>query len=397
MKSNTPVIRLRKNEHRRVLQGHSWVFANEIGETEGAPEQGAIVAVQDAAKNFLGIGFYNKTSLIAVRLLSRADETVDADFFTRRLETASRLREQLFPGSSAYRLIHGESDFLPGLTIDRFGDTYAVQILSAGMQNYQDTIVDLLVRKYAAKCVIAKNESHYRTLEGLERETKILAGEGAPVEFAVEGIRYEIDISSAQKTGFYFDQRENRKALDRFSYGARVLDCYCNAGGFALHAAGAGAREVIGVDSSAQAIAAATRNAALNGAAVCSFIESDVEERLHKYADAKEKFDVVILDPPAFAKNKKSVNAALRAYKSVNTLAMLLLNPGGVLATATCSHHISRDAFTEIAAASAAQTNQKIQILEYRGASPDHPVLPAMPETEYLKFVICRLVGNGSV
>jgi len=226
-----PVIRLKKHEHKRVLHGHAWVFSNEIEAVEGSPETGAVVAVQDAAKNFLGVGFYNKVSLIAVRMLSRADEAIDRNFFARRIGDAAALREKLFPGATAFRLAHGESDFLPGLIIDRFNEYYAIQTLSTGMEKFQDEICGILAEEYGAKGVIAKNDSRLRTLEGLERETKILHGAFTPVQITDGEARYEIDVAAGQKTGFYFDQRENRKAIRRFAPGARVLDCYCNAGG----------------------------------------------------------------------------------------------------------------------------------------------------------------------
>jgi 23S rRNA (cytosine1962-C5)-methyltransferase len=367
------------------------VFSNEIASMEGAPETGAVVSVVDASKNLLGVGLYNKTSLIAVRMLSRGEEIIDKDFFERRIAQADSYRKQLFPGATAYRMVHGESDFLPGLLIDRFNDHYAIQILSAGMEKFQNEICDVLKEKYSAKSIIAKNDSHLRALEGLERETNILHGEFASQKISDGDIFYEVDIASGQKTGFFFDQRENRKAIRLFSKGARVLDCFCNTGGFSLHAAAAGAAQVTGIDSSSAAIAAAKRNAEINGLA-CSFVEGDVVEQMKEYVAKKEQFDLVVLDPPAFAKNRKTLPAARNAYAEINTLAMLLLKSGGVLATASCSHHLSSEMFGEVVSSSAAKTHRKLQLIERRGASPDHPVLLSMPETEYLKFLLCRVV-----
>lgn len=388
-----PTVRLKKHEQRRLQAGHLWVFSNEIEEVDAEAETGSVVRIEDAAHNALGTGFYNKNSLIAVRVLSRKEEPVDRAFLVKRLRAAESLRHAVFPESVAYRLAHGESDLLPGLIIDRYNDSYVVQILSAGMQVFQDEITTILRDEFGAACVIARNESHLRALEGLSSETAVLHGTPAPVVITDGIVQFELDLVEGQKTGFFYDQRENRKTIRPFSHGARVLDCYTNIGGFALHAATAGAREVIGVDSSDRALASAATNAAHNGVAEkCRWIHGDVHATLKQYADARETFDIVVLDPPAFAKNRKSLNTAVKAYAELQTLALLLVREGGMLATASCSHHVSATLFEEIVAGAAAKTRRRVQILEKRGAAPDHPVLAGMIETEYLKFILARVV-----
>lgn len=388
-----PTVRLKKFEQRRLLAGHLWVFSNEIGEVDAEAETGSVVRVEDAAHNLLGMGLYHQHSLIAVRMLTRKEETIDRAFLATRLAAANALRSALFPGSTAYRLAHGESDLLPGLLIDRYNDAFVVQILSAGMQRFQDDILGILRDDFAARVVIARNDSSLRVLEGLSAENATLLGEPAPVVISDGIVEFEIDLVEGQKTGFFFDQRENRKAIRPFCANARVLDCHTNIGGFALHAATAGAREVIGVDSSERAIAAAGANAERNGVdGVCTWLRDDAHTVLKRFADARERFDVVVLDPPAFAKSKKSLKAAITAYEELQTLGLLLVREGGVLATSSCSHHVTRELFDEIIATASSRTRKRLQILERRGAAGDHPALSGMPETEYLKFVIGRVV-----
>lgn len=388
-----PTVRLKKHEQRRVLAGHLWVFSNEIEEVDAEATTGCVVRVEDAAKNLLGTGLYNANSLIAVRMLTRKDATIDRAFFTQRLQAAQTLRAALYPGSTAFRLVHGESDLLPGLVIDRFNNAYVVQMLSAGMDAFSQTIADILRDEFGATTVIARNDSHLRALEGLSAENAVLLGEPSATVINDGILDFEIDLVAGQKTGFFYDQRENRKTIRPFCAGARVLDCYTNIGGFALHAATAGAREAIGVDSSERALASAAANAARNNVAdACTWVQGDVHATLKGYADARQSFDVVILDPPAFAKNKKSLNTAVKAYAELQTLGLLLVKEGGILATASCSHHVSSTLFDEIVSLAAAKTRKRLQILERRGAASDHPVLAGMPETEYLKFILARVV-----
>lgn len=388
-----PTVRLKKHEQRRILQGHLWVFSNEVAEVDAEAENGSIVRLEDAAHNVLGMGFYNKNSLIAVRLFSRKDEVIDRAFFERRLLDAAQLRNTVFPESTAYRLAHGESDLLPGLIIDRYNDSFVVQMLSAGMQTIQPMLVEILCETFKARTVFARNDSALRALEGLDAASVTLFGDATPEVITDGMLDFEVDVVAGQKTGFFYDQRLNRMAIRPFCKGARVLDCHTNIGGFALHAASAGAAEVIGVDSSATALEAAARNAERNGLEeVCSWINGDSMKTLKSFVDKREQFDIVVLDPPAYAKNKKTLSTALNAYVELQTLGLLLVKKGGILATSSCSHHVSSAVFDEVINAAAVKTHRYLQIIERRGAAPDHPVLAGMDETEYLKFRLCRIL-----
>jgi 23S rRNA (cytosine1962-C5)-methyltransferase len=391
---------LKKHEDKRIRNGHLWVFSNEVKELRGGPEAGDVAELRDHSGKFLGVGFFHPHSLITLRLLSQENEPIDFHFFEQRIHRAWEVRQKLYPKSDTYRLVHGESDFLPGLVIDRYEQYFSVQTFSYGMDKRLTLICDVLDSLFHPKGIVERNESTLRTLEGLEERKGILRGTISQVVINEGDVRYEIDLLEGQKTGFYLDQRENRMAIRRYAKGAVVLDCFCNDGGFGLHAARAGAKEVAGVDVSASAIKRATHNTGLNSLQqTCHYSEGDVFEFLLgnltkvnatiRGTFAKStNYDLIILDPPSFTKSKKNVAAAKRGYKEINTHAMQLLSKGGMLATASCSHHITREMFLEILTESAKEAGRKVRLLEFKGAAPDHPVLPAMPETEYLKFVI---------
>jgi 23S rRNA (cytosine1962-C5)-methyltransferase len=387
----TGLITLKKNEEHRIVDGHLWAFSNEIGSISGEPTTGDIVELRTHSGTTLGKGFFNSSSLIAVRLLTRcADEPIDFTFFQKRISSALALRKMLFPGSDVYRLIHGESDLLPGLIIDRYNDYLVVQTFSAGMDKRLTLICDVLDSLIHPKGIVERNESNLRTYEGLEQKKGILRGSSAPIILQENGIRYGVDPLEGQKTGFFLDQRENRFSIRRYSHGARVLDCFCNLGGFALNAAAAGAREVIGVDIAASSIAQATENAGLNKLNV-RFVEKDVFDFMKDAVKEDEKFDCIILDPPSFAKNRKTVGQAKKGYRDLHEQALRMLKSGGILATASCSHHVFESTFLEIVGNALRKTGRQASLLEWRGASPDHPVLTGMPETRYLKFGIFRV------
>jgi 23S rRNA (cytosine1962-C5)-methyltransferase len=379
-------IVLKKNEEHRITAGHQWVFSNEIASLRGTPETGEVVELLRHDQKLLGLGFYHPHSLIAFRFLTSEQEEIGFGFFEKRIQQALALRQRLYPGAETFRLTHGESDFLPGLILDKYNEYISVQILSAGMDKQTELICDVLESMFHPKAIVARNDAAIRTLEELPLEKKVLRGNSG-ITIIDDGVKFEIDVLNGQKTGFFLDQRENRKAIQRYAVGGAVLDCFCNEGGFALHAASAKAASVRGIDISESAIAKAKVNARLNSAAV-EFETGDVSEALKILGEKNKKFDMVILDPPSFTKSKKNIPAALRGYKDLNAAALRLINTGGFLATASCSHHITEDGFLSTIEQAAIKAKRDVQLLEFAGAAPDHPVIPAMPETKYLKFAI---------
>ena len=384
------IVTLRKNEDKRILNGHLWAFSNEILDIKGEPQAGDIVELRNHAGAFLGIGFYNPHSLIAVRLLSRQEEEIDFEFFRKRIESALGLRKRIYPNAETFRLVHGESDFLPGLIIDKYNEYVSIQAFSFGMDRRLTLICDVLESILHPKGIIERNETLIRSLENLEQKKGVLRGSVEEVLISEYGIKYSIDLLEGQKTGFFLDQRENRKAFRRYVKGMTVLDCFCNDGGFSLNAAYAEASEVTGVDISESAVQRSGNNARLNNLNA-RFTEADAFEFLKNACTKNQKFDVINLDPPSFAKSKKTVRKAIRGYEEIHSYAMQLLKPDGILATASCSHHITEETFLDIVNDCARSKGRNVNLLEWRGAAPDHPVLPAMPETRYLKFGIFRI------
>jgi 23S rRNA (cytosine1962-C5)-methyltransferase len=382
-------ITLKKHEDRRLTDGHLWVFSNEIAEITGEPAAADIVRVRIHGGKPLGSGFYNPHSLIACRILTTLDEEIDFEFFRRRISAALGLRRKLYHSAETFRIVHGESDYLPGLVIDKYNEYVTVQTFSAGMDTRLTLICDVLDSVLKPAGIVERNESPLRLLEGLELRKGVLRGSVAPTTVAEHGIKFLVDPAQGQKTGFFLDQRENRKAFRRYAKDADVLDCFCNEGGFALNAAAAGAKSVTGVDVSAGTVERAAANAALNGlAASVNFVEMDAFDFLKEAAASGKSWDAINLDPPSFAKNRKSVPAAKKGYAGINAAAMRLLRPGGILATSSCSHHIQDDTFLEILKRAAKDAGKRVSLLEWRGAAPDHPVHPSMPETRYLKFAV---------
>jgi len=384
-------IYLKRNEERRILSGHLWVFSNEVAKIEGDTENGELVEVLDYRNKSLGSGFYNKNSLISVRLLSRSNIIDLYSLMKDRILTAYNLRKTVYPGRESYRLVFSESDFLPGIIIDKYNNTFVLQVYSFGMQKNIESIIEILKKEFGAENIFSKNESYFRKLEGLPEEDEIYSGK-INEEIIDDGkLKYKVDFTG-QKTGFYFDQGDNRFSIERFSKGKNILDAFCNSGGFGLHASLAGASSVSLVDSSAKAIEDAESNFKLNNLKTESkFIVSDVFDFFNKCIEENKKFDIVIIDPPAFAKSKKSLSAAIKGYEKLNRLALQIIEAGGFLATSSCSHHLSQDNFMEIIKKAAIKVGTRIQLIEYDGASLDHPVLPAMPETSYLKFAVFKV------
>jgi 23S rRNA (cytosine1962-C5)-methyltransferase len=384
-------IILKKKEDRRVLAGHPWVFSNEIQEIKGSPVSGDIVELIGAGGRSLGIGFYNAHSLIAFRLLSAQITEIDHEFFRMRITAALALRRKLYPDGSTFRLIHGESDFLPGLVVDKFNEYLCVQTFSFGMDVRLPMICDVLEEVVKPTGIVERNESSLRTLEQLPQKQSILRGTADQTTLVEHGIQYRIDPLKGQKTGFFLDQRDNRASIRQFSNGVEVLDCFCNDGGFALNAALAGASTVTGIDASEEACKRARENARLNGLRGPVFEHADVFEKLKQLHEQGRKYDVIVLDPPSFARNKKTVPAARRGYRDLHIAALDVLRVGGFLLTASCSHHIEPDVFLDIVDESVRKVGRRLQLLEWRGAAPDHPVLPRVPETRYLTFAVCRI------
>jgi len=379
-------IILRKNEEHRILAGHQWVFSNEIKSVHGDPEAGDVIELLRHDEKFLGIGFYNPHSLIAFRLLSREPEAITFEFFEQRITRALQLRKRLYPGSESFRLVHGEADFLPGLIIDKYNEYLSLQTLAIGMDRRLTLLCDVLESLFHPKAIIERNESQLRALEQLPLQQGVLRGTIGQTIISEYGVKFKVSLLEGQKTGFFLDQRENRLAVQRYVRNASVLDCFCNEGGFAIHAARGGAARVHAIDSSESAIANAKVNATINEVSDIKFEVGDVFERLPKLLEEGTRFDVVILDPPSFSRNKKTVATALKGYKEINAGALRLLNPGGILVTASCSHHVSSESFVDSLEAGARTAHRSLQMLEWRGAAADHPTLPAMPETGYLKF-----------
>jgi 23S rRNA (cytosine1962-C5)-methyltransferase len=383
---------LRKKEDHRITAGHPWVFSNEIEKIEGSPAPGDVVEVAAAGGRTLGIGFYHPRSLIAVRILSSQVEPIDLEFFRKRIGRALSLRARVYRDSALYRLVHGESDFLPGLIVDRFADCCVLQTVSYGMDRRQDTICDALEGLLHPGCIIERNESPLRALESLPERQGVLRGEPRPVEIEEHGIRYCLHPLKGQKTGFFLDQRENRFLTRRYSRDATVLDCFCNDGGFALNAARGGAASVLAIDASGEETERGTRNAELNGITTVTFETADVFARLRALREEGNRFDLIILDPPSFTRSRKNVPAAKRGYRELHEGALRILRPDGFLITASCSHHIEPRTFLEVIQDAAFRCGRSLQLLDWRGAAPDHPTLPGVPETQYLKLGVFRSV-----
>jgi 23S rRNA (cytosine1962-C5)-methyltransferase len=380
-------VKLKQKEERRILRGHPWVFSNELDRAPVEFKPGEIVDVLDNAGRFLGRGYINPHSLIAVRLLTRTREDINVGFFRRRIAAARSLRTLLGFGDS-FRAVFSEGDHLPGLIVDKYAGTLVVQSSTAGIDRMLNEILVALKEEYAPEAIILRNDTESREIEGLVRETRVAHGSiSGPVIFEESGITYRVDVLEGQKTGFFFDQRENRQALKGYVQSRRTLDCFCYVGAWALSAARFGATEVIGLDSSEKAIALATENAGINGLSV-QFKKADVFDELRALEKHQEHFGCIVLDPPAFVKSRAKVREALKGYKEINLRAMKLLEPGGALVTCSCSHHIDQELFREMLIDAAYSAGRQAKLLEMRSQARDHPALLAARETQYLKCAI---------
>ncbi|HYJ46880.1 MAG TPA: class I SAM-dependent rRNA methyltransferase [Pyrinomonadaceae bacterium] len=375
----------------RARTGHLWIYRSDVKDAKNV-SGGSIVTVRDERGRFTGQALYSARSEISLRLLTLSDELVDRDWWRSRLRAAARRRATVRAETDAYRLVYSEGDLLPSLIVDVYGPVLVLQTLSQGTEALKEMFVELLVEELAPRAVIERNDVRVRGLEGLEMRAGAIYGD-APAELEIEqnGVRFLVQPLGGQKTGSFLDQRENRLAARRVARG-RALDCFTFNGAFALHLAPA-CESVLGLDISADAVATARRNAELNGARNVEFREANVFDALREMEAAGERFDTIVLDPPAFAKNRASVKAAARGYKEINLRALKLLNPGGALITCTCSYHMSEQMFLELIADSARDARRRVQLVEKRMQASDHPVLVGMPETYYLKCVIARVLS----
>jgi 23S rRNA (cytosine1962-C5)-methyltransferase len=386
------MIRLRPRADRRIRAGHPWVFSNEIADDVAALPVGGTVDVVDAAGRFLGRGYCNPRSLIAVRLLAR--DAVDIDtpaFWTARIAAAAAHRARIYPGRESLRVVNAESDGLPGLIVDRYGPVLAVQLTAAGTDLRRDAIAEALRQALAPTGAVLRNEGRHRALEGLPDERAAWFGEVPErVEIDELGARMIVEPLGAQKTGHFFDQAENRRFAATLCAGRTVLDLYSYTGGFAVHALVAGAAMALAVDRSEAALARAVENARLNGASLETRV-GDVADVLRALGD--RTFDVVSVDPPAFAKSRKTAGNALRGYADVNAAALRRVTPGGLLFTSSCSHHVEEARFEQVIADVAADAGRRLRLIRRGEQAPDHPVVPGIPETRYLKHLAFRVDG----
>ncbi|MGN8967520.1 class I SAM-dependent rRNA methyltransferase [Intestinimonas sp. HCP28S3_D6] len=394
-------IRLRRGEGRSFKAGGPWIYDNEIGEILGDPADGDVVAIEDYNGYPLGVGFLNRASTIAVRVLSRKPGTViDEAFLESRVRAAWAYRKDTVDTSSC-RVIFGEADFLPGLVVDKFSDVLVVESLALGIDRLKKTILDLLVKVLAEdgiaiRGIYERSDAKVRLKEGMERVKGFLSEPFDPmVEIVENGVRYQVDVADGQKTGFFLDQKYNRLAIQPLAKGGKVLDCFTHTGAFALNAAKGGAREVLGVDASQLGVDQATRNAGLNGMSDRVRFEChDVFELLPALEKQGERFDLVILDPPAFTKSRSSVKKAVTGYREINLRGIKLVKNGGYLATCSCSHFMTPELFTKTIGEAARDARRRLRQVEYRTQSPDHPVLWGADQSLYLKFYIFQVVDD---
>ena len=396
----------------RILHGHDWVFSSEVLKVFGKPADGDVISLKDGKDRLIGSAIYNSKSQIVARRFSRRRQDLNQDFFNRRIGQASAYRDRRNVDQKLRRVVWSESDGLPGLIIDRYGDYFVLQTLTLGMDKRKDLIVDalehVLCRASASLaepegwaggtpalqsfCVIERNDVPVRKAEGLELRSGVLRGEAlSPVEIAIAGLKLEVDLLHAQKTGFYLDQKQNYQTVAGYAKGRRVLDCFTNQGAFALTCARAGAVEVTGVEENSANIAAAKRNAARNNLKV-EWTERDVFQFLRAAEKAQSQYDLIVLDPPSFTKTKGGLQGAVRGYRELHVRAFRSLSRDGMLATFSCSHHVTENAFAQMIADSLVDARRSARRLHRFDQAPDHPVLPTLPETEYFKGVLLEMM-----
>lgn len=395
MSNDYPRIRLLPGRHRRIAGGHPWAYSNELEMTAEATAMapGSLVVLETHSGEAVGVAGFNAHSLIAARLIDRRPRTmIDVEFFTGRLKRCLELRERLFD-HSCYRLVHAEADGLPGLIVDRYGDALSVQFNAAMMDRQRDVVLPALDALLAPRAVVLRNDSPVRRLEGLDTGVETVTGDSSrPVELMEGSLRFLADLAGGQKTGWFYDQRDSRAFVASLAGHARVLDVYCHTGGFAVYAAAAGARSVVGVDTSSPALALAEQAARLNRCEDrCSFVRADAFNEMERLAAAGERYQLVVVDPPAFIRSKKDLRAGIKGYRKMLRLAARLTAPGGYLFAASCSHNLTVELFDEQIRKTLADANRTARVLRRAGAAADHPTHPWLPESAYLKTLVLQL------
>lgn len=388
------VINLKAGKTHAVERGNPWIYTDEIENFAGSYENGDIVEIRNAKGFFVGRGFINDQSKIAVRILTRdPDEAVDDELIRRRLRQAAAYRRDIMPNTQAYRLVYGESDFLPGLTIDRYGDYYVLQSLALGIDRFKGVIVEILTGEFGARGIIERSDVRVRELEGMQPWKGFLTEPFDPVITMTEnGVKYKVDLMNGQKTGFFLDQKENRQAIHRLVKDRTVLDCFTHTGSFALNAGLAGASSVLGIDISEDAVAMARDNAELNGLIDrVRFEAHNAFDVLPAWSREGRSFDVVILDPPAFTKSRGSVSGAIRGYREINLRGIRMVAPGGYFISCSCSHFMKEDMLRRTIVEAAGNAGRLLRQVEFRTQSADHPILMTSDETYYLKFFIFQV------
>ena len=384
-----PAVRVSRKGADRVASGHPWIFSSDVTD-RGVAQPGDAVHVFDPRNRPLGTAHFSSTSQITLRMLSRNSIVADAAFFRARIEQALALRRRVVRDSDAFRLVYGEADHLPGLIVDDYRDHLVIQTLSQGMDRAKADIVRVLSELLAPRSIVERNDVAVRTREALPLSTGVLAGDVPErVEVAMNGLRWQADLLHGHKTGVFLDQRENYLAAARYAHG-RALDCFTATGGFALHLA-ARCEPVEAIDSSAATLAVAEANRELNGIPNVTFREADAFEVLAMHVHARQQFDTIVLDPPAFAKSRQALEGAARGYKEINLRALRLLGPGGILVSCSCSHHFSEAMLLETIAAAALDAGRTLRVLERRTQAQDHPILLTVPETHYLKCLVLEV------
>jgi 23S rRNA (cytosine1962-C5)-methyltransferase len=393
MEISLPTVLLRPGTAERVIAGHPWIYAGSVLRLTAPAADGALVQIKDHRQRFLGVGFYNAKSKIQVRVIAPERVEVNSGFFAERIRTALDERQRHLPKATSFRVINAESDFLSGLIVDKYGDVLVVQISSLGMDQRKAMIVEALQSIFSPRAILERSEASFRKFEGLPESNGILSGalEG-PVHIELNGLKFEVDILGGHKTGLYLDQQQNYQKVASLIRGGQVLDCFSFMGGFALHCARAGADHVHGLEQSADAVAAAGRQAQANALeGTCSFETANVfdwlkaQTAVQPHEKVVPRFDAIILDPPSFTRTRAAVDDAMRGYKEIHLRALKLLKTGGTLATFCCSHHVDAPLFQDIISEAAFDARRILRRVAVFSQSPDHPVLPAVPETEYLK------------
>ena len=395
-----PTVMLKPGDADRVVAGHPWIYHGSVLRLSAQAGDGELVQVKDHRQRLLGVGFYNSKSKINVRILSPDRIEVDQHFFDERIAAALAVRKRHLPNASSFRVVNAESDFLTGLIVDKYEDVIVIQISALGMEKRKSMIVAALQKIFSPRAIMERSDVASRKFEGLEEANGLIAGElSGPVTVNLNGIKFETDILGGHKTGMYLDQQTSYQAVAQFAKGANVLDCFSFLGGFGLHAARAGAKQVLMLDQSADAVAASLRNAEANGLKenisaeainVFDWLKANTAVKPHERVIPR--FDLIVLDPPSFTRNRASVGDALRGYKEIHIRALKLLKPGGALATFCCSHHVDGATFQDVILSAAYDTRRILRRVATYSQSPDHPVIPMIPETEYLKGYAFELV-----